>query len=273
MLKYSDLNSNEKASKWVSEHLPYFKLVGTPHYEENLDKFGGKLVVDISNNKRPVKMVMLDKVSKISIRQNVIPIQFNNAVNRIDDYSLPSDKGIVYVPYTTIKEWVFYNQDTFVSYGDIKSYYLAAGVIEVNFNKAAKSKLDSKFLKTCNKFEAYYIKLTVPVQKLGTFKIDTPGMRYSTLRIRDDATKIAKIDINSKGIIIVNEANETESIPYKKLSTDSKVEVFNLLRQYIATAKIRGIDNLKIDIIDENGDTYVDNTFDPSKIIDEIIFK
>ena len=273
MIKYNDLNSNEKASKWINEHLPYFKLVGTPRHEEDLDKFSGKLVVDISHTSRPVKMVMLDKVNKISIRQNVIPIQFNNAVIRIVDYSLPSDKGIVYVPYTTIKEWVFYNQDTFVSYGDIKSYYLAAGVIEVHFDKAAKSKLDSKFLKTCNKFEAYYIKLTVPVQKIGTFKMDTPGMRYSTLRIRDDTTKIANVTINSKGITIVNEVNETESIPYKKLSIDSKTEVFNLLRQYIATAKIRGVDNLKIDIIDENGDTYVDNTFDPSNFMDEIIFK
>lgn len=273
MLKYSDLNSNEKASKWVSEHLPYFKLVGTPHYEEDIDKFGGKLVVDISNNKRPVKMVMIDKVSKIPIKQNVIPIQFNNAVNRIDDYSLPSDKGIVYVPYTTIGKWVFYNQDTFVSYGEKKLYYMVANIIEVEFSTEANNKLDSKFLKIVNKFESYYIKLTVPVQKLGTFKIDTTGMCYNTLKIRDDSAKIAKVTVNSKGITIVNEANEIESIPYKKLSTDSKIEVFNLLRQYIAMTKTVGVDNLKIDITDENGDTYVDNTFDPSDIIDEIIFK
>lgn len=264
MLKYSDLNSNDGISRWIENTIPYLRIVGLEHYEEPLDKYSGKIVVNMKYSSNQVKIIFNGSINKIDIRQNIAPVKFNKTVKVVEDYSLPGDINIVKGMQQPIGTWVIHNQDTFISHLSrsicLGSLHEAKNV-KIIFNSNNKGKFNIRFTQILNEFECDSVILFVPIKMLGEFKITRLALTYRSLRIGSSDSIVKNLVINSNGIVVtelLGDSVRREKIPFEKLERSSKTELFKLLRKFIKSTKIHTSTEIRMNFIDEDGYTYID---------------
>lgn len=264
MLKYSDLNSNDGISRWIENTIPYLRIVGLEHYEEPLDKYSGKIVVNMKDPSYQMKIIFNSSINKIDIRQNIIPVKFNKTVKVVEDYSLPGEINIVKGMQQPIKTWVIHNQDTFISHTSRSIYFGSlheAKSVKIRFNDSNKGKFGLKFIQILNEFECDSVILFVPIKVLGEFKIAGLPMTHRSLGIGSSDSIVKKLVINSNGIVVtelLGDSDRREKIPFEKLERSSKTELFKLLRKFIKSTKIHTSTEIRMNFIDEDDYTYID---------------
>lgn len=264
MLKYSDLNSNDGISLWIESTIPYLRMVGLEHCEVPLDKYNGKIVVNMNDPSNQVKIIFNGSINKIDIRQNTVPVKFNKTVKVVEDYSLPGDINIVKGMQQPIETWIIHNQDTFISHTSRSIYFGSlheAKNVKIRFNTSNKGKFDLKFIQILNEFECDSVSLFVPIKMLGEFKIAGLSMTYRSLGIGSSDNMVKNLVINSTGIVItelLDYSVRREKISFEKLERDRKTELFKLLRKFVKSTKIHTSTEIRMNFIDEDRHIYMD---------------